>query len=258
MRYTVITFNMSGYEVLHEIPQDAINEDIDYIYVTDDHSITSTTWNVVYDDALTGSVFDKCFQVRYFPWKYTENPVVMKIDGSMAIMKDVMPLFKFFDEGGYDIAMMMHPTRMTMYDEYFAWVQVRNYPVEQANRSLIFMAQNGYDVKGYKGLFQFNFMIQRRTDRVMALNSETYKVLQMNAPEGDTIDRLDQTLGTFVIFTHYPDLKIMPVGQYICFHDIYGGYFNWCSHGTNTPMVYDCANDTNPFIRDKAVSIPYI
>ena len=257
MRYTVITFNMGGYEVLHEIPSEAINEDIDYIYVTDDHSITSTTWTVVYDDALSGSVFDRCFQVRYFPWRYTENPVVMKIDGSMAITRDVMPMFKFFDEGGYDVAMMVHPTRNTMYDEYEAWVVQRGYPLEQANRSLIFMAQNGYDVKGYKGLFQFNFMIQRRNAMVESLNAETYKVLKMNAPDGDTIDRLDQTIGTFVINTHYPDLKILPVGQYICFGN-YGGYFDWCMHGSDKPMVYDCRNDITPFVMNATTSIPYM
>lgn len=257
MKYTVLTFNIGGYEVLHEIPQDAINPEIEYIYVTDDHSITSSTWNVVYDDSLTGDTFDKCFQIRYNPFRYAHTGVCMKIDGSMAVRRDLMPLFKFFDDGGYDCAMMIHPTRNLMYDEYEAWVKFRGYPVEQANRSLIFMAQNGYDVKGYKGLFQFNFMIQRNNEAVNRLNAETYKVLKMNAPEGSTIDRLDQTIGTFVINTHYLKLNILPIGQYLCFSSN-DGYFRWCQHGTDDEMFYNGAYDISTYMNNKPVVIPYI
>ena len=258
MRYTVITFNIGGYEVLHEIPKEAINDSIDYLYITDDHSITSSTWSVIYDDGLTGSTFDKVFQIRYNPFRYTDNEVVMKIDGSMAIVKDLMPLFKFFDEGGYDCAMMIHPTRNTMYDEYLAWVQLRGYPIEQANRSLVFMASNGYDVRNYKGLFQYNFIMQRNNEINNRLKAETYNLLKMNAPKGETVDRLDQTLGSFVINTHYPELKILPVGQYVCVKDFYGGYFDWCMHGTEIPMVYDSSRDTLPYMRNEPVVIPYL
>lgn len=253
-KYSVMTYNIGGYEVMHPIPKEAMNDEIEYIYVTDDHSITSDTWTVVYADDLTGSTFDKVFQIRYNPFKYVSTDVVMKIDGSMAINKDVMPLFKAFDEGNYDVCMMLHPTRNTMMEEYKAWVYARQYPIQQANRSLIFMAQNGYDVNNYKALYQFNFMIQRNSDIVNRLNAETYNVLKANAPEGDTVDRLDQTLGTFVMETHYPTLKVMPVLQYICFDS----YFKWCSHNTDIQMMYDSANDITPFMHNKTVTVYYI
>lgn len=257
MRYTVLTYNIAGYEILHEIPKEAINPDIDYIYVTDDHSITSSTWTVVYADDLTGTTFDKCYQIRFNPFKYTDNEVLMRIDGSMAIAKDVMPIFKFFMDGDYDCAMMIHPTRNTMYDEYVAWVKQRNYPVEQANKCLNFMAANGYDIKEYKSLFQYNFAIQKKNDINNRLNAETYQVLKVLATEPDTAERLDQTIGTFVINTHYPNLKILPVGQYITFSN-YGGYFRWCSHGTDNELYYNCAYDTPPFMRNESIVIPYI
>lgn len=260
-KYTVLSYCIGDYEILHQVPQDIYEKTkdyVDYIFVTDNHSFTSSTWNVVYEDSLSGSVFDKVFQIRYNPFKYTDNEIVMKIDGSMAIAKDVMPLFKFFDEGGYDCAMIIHPTRNTMYDEYLAWVQLRGYPIEQANRSLSFMASNGYDVKNYKGLFQYNFIMQRNNGINNRLNAETYNLLKMNAPKGETVDRLDQTLGSFVINTHYPELKILPVGQYVCVKDFYGGYFDWCMHGTDIPMVYDSSRDTLPYMRNEPVVIPYL
>lgn len=254
MKYTVLTYNINGYEIIHEIPENCLNEDIEFIYVTDDHSITSSTWTVVYADDLTGSTFDKTYQIRFNPFKYAHTDIVMRIDGSMAINKDLMPLFKAFEDGDFDCAMMIHPTRNTMYEEYKAWVTQRGYPVEQANKCLSFMANNGYNVVAYRGLFQYNFCIQRKNDINLRLNSETYDLLTKLATEPDTCERLDQTIGSFIINTHYPDLKIMPVGQYICFDS----YFNWCGHGTDRVMYYDSRNDTTPFMRDKLITIWYV
>ena len=254
MKYSVLTYNIAGYEIIHNIPDDCINPEIEYIYVTDDHSITSNTWTVVYADDLTGSTFDKCYQIRFDPFRFCHTDIVMRIDGSMAINKDVMPLFKRFEEGDFDCAMMIHPTRNTMYDEYVTWVSQRGYPKTEAEKSLNFMAANGYDVMNYKGLFQGNFSIQRKNDIVLRSNAETYQVLKMLATEPETIHRIDQTIWTFVINTHYPDLKIMPVGQYICFHH----YFNWCVHNTDRVMYYDGRNNTEPFMRNEPTTIWYV
>lgn len=231
-----------------------MNDEIEYVYVTDNDSITSDTWNVVYENSLTGSVFDRAYQIRFNPFKYVHTDVVMRIDGSMAINKDVMPLFKAFEASGADCSMMPHPTRMTMYEEYVAWVSQRGYPKEQAEKCLNFMKSNGYDVFNYRGLFQYNFCIQRNNEINNRLNTETYDVLKMLATEPDTAERLDQTIGSFVINTHYPTLKILPVGQYICF----GHYFNWCVHNTDTVMTYNSAYDCEPFIGNRSVTIQYI
>lgn len=254
MKYTVYTYNIGGYEIIHQIPKECINPEIEYLYLTDDNSITSDTWKVIYVDDLTGSTFDKCYQLRFDPFRYASTDIVMRIDGSMVINKDLMPLFQRFEEGDYDAAMMIHPTRDNMYDEYVAWVQTRMYPIPEAEKALNFMASNGYDVKNYKGLFQGNFSIQRKNEIVMRSNAETYQVLKMLATAPDTVHRIDQTIWTFVLATHYPTIKIMPVGQYICHNE----YFNWCMHGTDTPMVYNCAYDCDPYIFNKGVTIWYI
>ena len=254
MKYSVLTYNIAGYEIIHEIPEQYLNQEIEFIYVTDDHSITSSTWTVVYADDLTGTTFDKCYQIRFNPFRYCNTDVVMRIDGSMAINKDLMPLFQRFEEGDFDCAMMIHPTRATMYDEYVAWVSQRGYPKEQAEKCLNFMLQNGYNIGEYKGLFQYNFCIQRKNDINLRLNAETYDVLKKLATEPDTCERLDQTIGSFIINTHYTDLKIMPVGQYICFDS----YFKWCRHGTDLQMFYNSANDITPFMRNQMVTIWYV
>lgn len=231
-----------------------MNDEIEYVYVTDDDTITSDTWNVVYEHSLTGSVFDRAYQIRFNPFKYVHTDIVMRIDGSMGINKDVMPLFQRFEEGGYDAAMMIHPTRSTQYDEYCAWVQTRMYPIPEAEKALNFMAANGYDVHNYKCLFQGNFSIQRKNDIVMKSNNEVYQVLKMLATAPETVHRIDQTIWSFVLAMHYQNMKIMPVGQYICF----GEYFNWFVHNSNQMMVYNSNNDCDPYMFNKPVTIWYI
>ena len=79
MKYSVLTYNINGYEIIHNIDEELFNEmkeDVEFIYVTDDHSITSNTWTVVYDDSLTGSTFDKCYQIRFNPFKYVHTALL--------------------------------------------------------------------------------------------------------------------------------------------------------------------------------------
>lgn len=253
-KYSVLSYVIGDYEIMHEIPQECMNDEIEYIFVTDNHSFTSSTWTVVYADDLTGSTFNKCYEIRFNPFKYCHTDIVMRIDGSMAINKDLMPLFMAFESTDADCMMMVHPTRNTMWSEYEAWCKTRNYPIAQADKILNFMANNGYDVKNYKGLFQYNFCIQRNNEIINRLNKETYDLLVTLAPEGEDIERVDQTVGSFVINTHYPNLKVFPTGQFICF----GHYFNWCSHGTDIPMVYNSAFDIEPFIGNRSVTVFYV
>ena len=58
-RYTVLTYIINRYEVVHEILEK--DPEAEYLLITDDASLTSDTWTVVYDPDLEGlSTFDKC------------------------------------------------------------------------------------------------------------------------------------------------------------------------------------------------------
>lgn len=62
-RYSVLTFIFNDYEPVREIKEKS--PDADFILVTDNPSLTSETWTVLYDPKLSGlSVFEKCYQVR--------------------------------------------------------------------------------------------------------------------------------------------------------------------------------------------------
>ena len=154
-RYSVITYIINNYEIIHPIKEKS--DRARYILVTDDPNLKdeSGSWEVVYDDTLTGSTFDKCYQIRFNPFKYTDDYIVLRIDGSVGINANLDPLIDRFLKDDYDLSLMFHPTRNTQYDEYAAWVQTRGYDTAQANSVLGFMQMvEGFPAKDYKGLAQ--------------------------------------------------------------------------------------------------------
>ena len=251
-KYSVLSYNLNGYEIMHEVEPNAyekMKDHVEFVYVTDDKTITSSTWTVVYVEPYEGDVFKACYDIRFNPFNYVHSDIVIRIDGSMGIVNDLQPIIDCFNNGNYDMAVMIHPTRNKMYDEYVAWCQQRGMKPESANKVLNFMAGNGYDVMNYRGLYQFNFMVHRKNEINLRFLQETYNVLKFLAIDGEEIHRCDQTVGSFVINTHYTNMKIMPVGQYTC----NGMFFNWYQHKTNNRM--DCSGyyDIDPFLFDRQV-----
>ena len=253
--YTVLTFNVGGYEVLHEV--EVMSDRAEYLYITDDRSITSSTWNVIYvDNPHPEDNFDLCFNIRYNPFIYATTDVVIKIDGSMGVSGNLDYLVDYFNKENYDIALEMHPTRMNQYDEYLAWVQQRNYPVEQANKCLSFMQQaEGYDVKKNIGLYQYNFMMQRRNKVNLDLNMLTISLCKYLAPEGKQIDRLDQTIGSFVINKYFNGMKVLPVSQGVA---ISGKYFKWFAHNSDTQLSSGNYEYCQPYLFGNPVNTIYM
>lgn len=239
MDYSVLTYNIGGYEILHEIKEKS--DRAEYIYVTDDRSITSSTWTVVYvDNPHPEDPFELCYKIRFNPFDYVHTDLVVRIDGSMGIEKNLDEIVDFFNNG-FDIALCIHPTRANLYDEYVAWVVQRGYPREQAEKVLNFIQYfEGYDVKKDSGLYQYNFMIQRKDKKNLRLNEMTLALAHYLAPEDKQIDRLDQTLGSFVINKYFSDMKVMPVDQ----HLFDGKFFTWYVHNSDIPM--NCGGECRP------------
>lgn len=250
----VLSFIVGDYEQIHEVEYKT--PDFQYVMVTDNTALTSTTWEVKYvENVHPEDAFDLCWKVRYNPFDYVDADVVIKIDGSMGVCGDLNYIVDYFNKEQYDIALEMHPTRNDMLSEYQAWVNQRNFPVEQANKCLNFMNANGYDVRNDKGLFQYNFMIQRKNAVNLQLNATTLKLLHDAAPEGKLVDRLDQTLGSFIINKYFNYMKVLPVSQTIA---LSGKYFKWYPHGSNTPFTYGNYEYCKPYLFGQPINTIYM
>lgn len=243
--YTVLSYIINGYELIHPVKEKS--DRARYIMVTDDPDLKdeSGSWEIVVDDTLTGSTFDKCYQIRFNPFKYTEDRIVLRIDGSVGVEKSLDNIIDRFLAGDYDMSLMLHPTRNTMYDEYLVWCQNRQYPPEQANAILGFLQQaEGYPVKDYKGMAQMCFQIQVNNRFNNDLNRMTYAYLKYLGDKETGIERVDQTIFSFICQKYFGMAKIMFVDQRMYQSE----YFTWYPHKSDVPFAkMDVKDMTEPY-----------
>ena len=237
MKYSVLTYIMGDGECVHEIKEK--DPEAEYIMVTDNPNLTSSTWDVVYDESLSGTVFNRVFEVRYNPFKYVPNDIVIKIDGSMEVCSSLQPIVDKFAKDNYEMSLLFHPTRSVLYDEYVAWANNRQYPIEQANKVLNFLARfEGYDVQHYKGLVQLNYSIQKNDKVNNDINRMTYAFLKYLAPTAtnidNDIDRLDQTIFSFVLNKYFNQVPVMFFDERLC----HSKFFLWYPHNSYTPFAF--------------------
>ena len=146
MLYSILTYIFAGYEHVHEITNK--KDDVEYILVTDNPKLTSNTWHIVYWNDNNMTDFDKVCYVRYHPFEFVSCDICVKIDGSIEIKNgDLSNIVNKFND--YDMCLMIHPERNTLFDEYQAWIWYKNYPqslAENAYINLLNMVYLYYDI----------------------------------------------------------------------------------------------------------------
>ena len=232
-RYSVLTYIVNDYEIVHEVEYKL--PDVEYVLVTDNPNLKSNTWKIVYEkNQFPDDPFDLCYKIRFNPFQYVSSDIVMRIDGSMKIVDNTDIIMNEFLKNNYDIALIIHPGRNNLLDEYQTWCTKRNYPVQQANKILKFVAEvYNYDAVNYKGLYQFNFMIQKNNKLNNLWNNLTLTTLKYLAEPDKQIERIDQTIGSLILNKYFSDsATVLPLNENICD----GKPFLWCLHGTDIPM----------------------
>lgn len=256
MRYSILTFVIGkGYEKVHEIENK--QDDVEYLLITDDDTLKSDTWKVIYDADLLQykTPFERCFRVRYNVFKYCTTDTCVTIDGSMHVKGSLDRLIQKFDEGKYDICLMPHPLWDDMYTEYNAWIRMRKYPVAQAQRAIAFLEENKYDFK-YRGLFQLCFSIKRRSYFTEHIDKLTFECLQKLSGDGE-FERLDQTIFTFVVNKHFNDIKVLPVSEQV----VRSYAIQWYWHNSDKPnmnIFYDINKEDKKYVFNKEVVCEYL
>lgn len=230
MRYTVLEYIIGDYESVHEVVEK--DPEAEYILVTDNRGLKSSTWKVVVDEDLDGlSVWEKCYRIRFGCFKYCHADICVRIDASVGVLSSLKPIVDAFEEGAYDAALMIHPSHDNIPEEYETWVLGRGYPRQQAERCIADMRAKGYDF-GYRGMFQLCFSIQRRGELTDRIDRECLAWLRELGP-GNDIERLDQTVVSCLLNMRYSHLKVMPVSERL----YRSSYFQWYRHGSDEPNV---------------------
>lgn len=116
-KYTILCYNINSYELVHEVIEK--DPDCEYLMVTDDKQLSSTTWKVIYDPDLEGmSTFDKCYAIRFNLFKYATTDMCIYIDANVHVKKPLRTLVDMMQAGNYDMCMMPHPLNSTFMPEY--------------------------------------------------------------------------------------------------------------------------------------------
>lgn len=245
MKYTVLTYIFGGYEKVHEVLEK--DPEADYVLVTDDPNLKSETWRIVYDPMPNYSPFAKCYTVRFHPFRYASTPIVVRIDGSIEVRKSLMPVVKEFERGKYDRCVMIHPYRNTMALEYAEWIKTRNYPTLQAAKCMKTMERFGFDLNT-QGMIQECFELLRNTAINNDINDMTFGMLCIMG--NGKIERIDQTVTTFVIERFFPNIKLMAVDETIVTD---GKLMQWYCHKSDRLIYTGKAN--KPMLFDKPIKI---
>ena len=231
-KYAVLTYLFGSYDKLHPIITKT--PDTQYVLVTDNRNLVSDDWTIVYKDFPTDNDFDKCLYVRYHPFEFVNADIVLRIDASVQVRDDLTRIFQDFEKGDSQLAVHIHPTRYTVYDELVAWVQQRGMDIDEANKVIQFMTQyEGYNVKDYKHLIQLSWSMEKNTPAIQRLDELTYA---WNKYLGNNSDfRCDQCVFSFVVAKYFNQLPMDVWDMRILF----GKYFLWYPHNSDVPFQFD-------------------
>lgn len=245
-RYSVLTYIFNHYDIPHQIKEK--DPDAEYLCITDDPNLKSDDWTVIYDKSLDGlSPFDKCYCVRFGCFKYCNTDICLRVDGSVGINVSLKPFIDDFEEGKYDACLMIHPYRNNLIAEYMEWVKSRSYPAKQAAKCISMMDSLGYDFL-YKGMFQGCFSIQRRGELTESIDKLTLYFMRSVGEEGK-IERLDQTILSFVINKYFNHINVMSVTQEI----FEGKYLSWYGYNSMNTIPLHRSQMIQPFMFNKPV-----
>lgn len=244
-RYTVMTYIFGNYENVLEVKER--DPEADYILVTDDPQLKSDTWRVIYDPMPNYSVFAKCYDTRFHPFRYADTPIVIRVDGSIEIRRSLKAVVDEFERGKYDRCLMMHPYRQTMQVEYQEWVKVRNYPTAQAAKCMKAMERFGFDLST-RGMVQGCFEVVRNNTVNKDVNDMVFGIMCLVGT--GRIERIDQTVTTFVIERFFPKMKLMFVSEHIVTD---GNLMQWYVHKTTRPIY--TGKPAEPVMNNKPVKI---
>lgn len=237
-KYSVLMYNFNNYEIMRE-PEE-VDAECEYIYVTDNPELKNKTkvWKVIIDNDLNGlSAFDKCYRVRFNLFKYCSTNTCIYLDGSIQIYKSLRKIYNDFIKSNCDVGLMVHPCCDNVYEEYLRWIELRNYPEIQFQKSMCMFKAAKWNPEE-KGLYQGTLRICKNTDLNNEIDKFTFKTL-VKLGTVNEIERLDQTIYTYIIHSFFNDIKIFGISQQI----IQSNYMKWCKHKSKTILKYNKNND---------------
>lgn len=150
-------------------------------------------WNNIQISSDTIHPFNTIFNIRWHPFNYSDAPYIIWVDGSLEIKTTLEPLIHPFIKSNADIALLVHPSRTNIFNEYIAWMMYRHYPKDLAFKWLHQLESMGVDVYN-SGLYQTNIIMYKKTPETINWCNTVWNILHWM--DSENAERLDQTIVT--------------------------------------------------------------
>lgn len=249
-RYTVITCNFGGYEIMREI--DNPLDDVEYLYITDDETTVSSTWTVIYDKDYNkySNPFDKVISFRSKVLNYCHTNVCIRIDASIQIHGNAYEnLYNEFISNGYDISFVLSPAFNDSYSEKQLWSNIRGIKEEDLNVFFeYYNMHNNDDLLLHQTICTLGILVQNVDETNFRVNEKQLEILEDIKKYGclENYYRVDQIVFTYIINKYFNHLNILPLTydlhmreeSKICHHNSKCSITNFnCSHSVKYEMI---------------------
>lgn len=218
--YSILTCNFGGYEILKEVENP--RPDVEYVYVTDDETLTSSTWKIVI-------VKDKHFlDIKHDPFTYITSDVCVWMDGSYKILKDFTDnLVSPFIASDKQMMISLHESCSNVFQEVVRWMYWRG--LSPKNADAMFQNLLRYSECDFNTLFQTSFWIMKKTSETETMLERWREVQTVMSVDGYYRD--DQTTFSFLSCVLFYDWDKF---EFLNFESVSDNeYFKWCLHGTD-------------------------
>ena len=240
LKYTIISYNFNGYDKLREPLINSNNAD--YIYITD-HFLKSTHWRTGIDKNLVNkNPIYSSYYVRYHPFEYTKNDIVVVVDSSIQIKDSLDDIVQDFIDSNSDISVMCtnYPNDES---KIKFWIETRKFNnVENINSIENFIKETNQ--QKYKGSLGTAFSIYKRRATPF-LENIWNKLIELG--HYGVPNRLDEIV--YHKMLNDTALKIYPLSVQI----IQSSYMDYYCHNTDKKIQQYLNYDQYYYLNNKPI-----
>lgn len=258
-RYSVITCNFGGYEIMREINNPL--DDVEYLYITDDRSITSNTWNVIYDFSYKNYIkeFDKVVAFRQRVLDYCNTSICIRIDASIKIDGySFENTIEEMNKNNSDIAFIISPRFFSYENELQTWEMQRG-----IDKDVLMDFTRYCDFKKFdyhtdiNNICTLGILFQRNNKINRLLNLKQFEVLEeiKKFNNRDVYYRVDQIIFTYVLNEFFRGIiNVFPLHYDIISNSFTQIYF----HNTKQELYdYNISNGRRLYIFNEVIEKLY-
>lgn len=169
--YTVIT---GGYDSLIEINYK--NDNFDYLCFTNDKSLKSDTWEIIFvDEPLDDQLLSR--KIKILCCQYlSDYDASLYIDGKVTVRKDIFPFIQSYLKPDIDLVGFKHPYRDCIYEEIYTCIK---YEKEKLSVGLqVYKKYKQEGMPSHYGLSDNAIIIRRHNEAVKQLMERWFHMVE--------------------------------------------------------------------------------